>query len=94
MPNNGHKYFYKEFNDFLEEYNMKYDNEKVYRSLYSLRHTYATLSLLNGVDIHLLSRQLGTSIHYIEKHYSHIIPKLSADILAGEKYKWLDTINE
>jgi integrase len=40
------------------------------RTLYSLRHTYATFALTNRVDIHVLARQMGTSIGMIEKHYS------------------------
>jgi integrase len=40
------------------------------RTLYSLRHTYATFSLLNdGMDVHTLAVQMGTSILMIERHY-------------------------
>lgn len=52
------------------------------RTLYSLRHTYATFALAAGVDIHTLARQMGTSIAMLEKHYSKITPMLSADKLA------------
>lgn len=52
------------------------------RTLYSLRHTYATFALAAGVDIHTLARQMGTSIAMIEKHYSKITPLLSAEKLA------------
>ncbi len=48
------------------------------RTLYSLRHTYATFALASGVDIHTLARQMGTSIAMIERHYSKITPLLSA----------------
>jgi len=45
------------------------------RTLYSLRHTYATFALLNdGMDIHALAVQMGTSIGMIERHYSHLTP--------------------
>jgi integrase len=41
------------------------------RTLYSLRHTYATFALINdGMDIHALAIQMGTSIGMIERHYS------------------------
>lgn len=53
------------------------------RTLYSLRHSYITWGLLDGISIHLLSKQCGTSINMIEKHYSHVVPMLQADILAG-----------
>ena len=40
------------------------------RTLYSFRHTYATFALLNdGMDIHKLAIQMGTSIAMIERHY-------------------------
>lgn len=52
------------------------------RTLYSLRHTYATFALSEGIDIHTLARQMGTSITMLEKHYSKITPMLSAEKLA------------
>jgi integrase len=51
------------------------------RTLYSLRHTYATQALAKGVDIHTLARQMGTSVVMIEKHYSKITPMLKAEML-------------
>ena len=56
------------------------------RTLYSLRHTYATFQIFNGVDYHTLSKNLGTSIGMLEKHYSHLTPTLGANKLAGEKF--------
>ena len=53
------------------------------RSLYSLRHYYATQKLLQGVAIHDLARQMGTSAIMIEKHYSHLRPRQRAETLAG-----------
>ena len=52
------------------------------RTLYSLRHTYATIALSEGIDIHTLARQMGTSITMLEKHYSKLTPMLSAEKLA------------
>jgi integrase len=52
------------------------------RTLYSLRHTYATFALADGIDIHTLARQMGTSVGMIEKHYSKLTPMLSAEKLA------------
>ena len=52
------------------------------RTLYSLRHTYATFALAEGVDIHTLARQMGTSVGMIERHYSKLTPMLSAEKLA------------
>jgi len=44
------------------------------RSLYSLRHVYATFRLaLGDVGIHDLALNMGTSVKQIEKHYSHVL---------------------
>ena len=48
-------------------------------TLYSLRHTYATLALVSGdVDIHTLSRQMGTSVAMLERHYSKLTATMAA----------------
>lgn len=52
------------------------------RTLYSLRHTYATFALADGVDIHTVAKQMGTSVLMLEKHYSKLTPMLSAEKLA------------
>jgi len=58
------------------------------RTLYSLRHTYATFALLSdGMDIHALAIQMGTSIGMIERHYSHLTPRLKKDMLTGKRYE-------
>ncbi len=53
------------------------------RTLYSLRHTYATAELLVGTDIHTLARQMGTSVVMLERHYSKLTATLAAGQLAG-----------
>ena len=74
------------FRQFLKDINILKDprSGKV-RTLYSLRHTYATfaLSLAKGTDIHLLARQMGTSVLMIERHYSHLIARMRASDLVG-----------
>ena len=58
------------------------------RTLYSFRHTYATFALLNdGKDIHTLAIQMGTSISMIERHYSHLTPRLRKEMLTGKRYE-------
>lgn len=52
------------------------------RTLYSLRHSYATFALAEGVDIHTLAKQMGTSVTMIERHYSKMTPMMNAVILA------------
>jgi integrase len=53
------------------------------RTLYSLRHTYATLAMLRGeVDIHTLAKQMGNTAAVIERHYSKLTATLAAERLA------------
>jgi len=76
------------FQQFLEEYDLLYDQHGEKRSLYSLRHTYATLRLLNdNIDMHTLAKQMGTSIQMLEQHYSHISTIMKGQLLAGKKYE-------
>ncbi len=56
------------------------------RTLYSLRHTYATRELLTGTDIHTLARQMGTSVTMLERHYSKLTATLAAGRLASSPY--------
>jgi integrase len=57
------------------------------RTLYSLRHTYATFALINdGMDIHVLARHMGTSIPMIELHCNHVQPRMKRDMLSGPDY--------
>ena len=58
------------------------------RTLYSFRHIYTTFALLNaGMDIHTLAIQTGTSIGMIERHYSHLTPRLRKEMLTGKRYE-------
>jgi len=53
------------------------------RTLYSLRHSYATLELLRAsTDIHTLSKQMGNSAAVIERHYSKLTATMAAERLA------------
>ncbi len=52
------------------------------RTLYSLRHTYATAELLACTDIHTLAKQMGTSVAMLERHYSKLTATLAAERLA------------
>jgi integrase len=58
------------------------------RSLYSLRHTYATFALLyEDIDVFTLEKQMGTSVEMIRKHYAHITARMYADKLSGTDYE-------
>ena len=68
------KIFMDRLEKVLEETGIQEELDKTNRriTLYSSRHFYTTLRLQNGLDIHLLSKQLGTSTTYIDETYSHI----------------------
>ncbi len=57
------------------------------RTVYSLRHFYCTQSLLSGVPIHVLAKNMGTSIAYIEQHYSHVLTVMQAKQLRTKKFR-------
>lgn len=72
------------FEQFLTWAKLLEDGEGKRRTLYSLRHYYATKRIIEGsVDLHTLARQMGTSVGMIEKHYSHLKPRQKAKELAG-----------
>lgn len=62
----------------------KGDKDGKDRSLYSLRHYYATQRILEGVSFGQLANQMGTSVLMIERHYSHLKPLMIAEQLAGD----------
>ena len=83
--------FPKMFDSYLDEHNLlidpKTDNKRV---LYSLRHTYATNQLLHDeVMIYKLTKQMGTSVAMIEKHYDHLNPAQAIEQLRGDKTREL-----
>lgn len=71
------------FEIFLKSINLTHNKQGKRYSLYSLRHTYATQRLTNGVGMHLLARQMGTSTVMLEQHYSHFVPRMNAVALVG-----------
>ena len=71
------------FRQLMKDTGLLKDTEGQNRTLYSLRHTYATLELLeHGTDIHTLSKQMGNSAAMIERHYSKLTPTMAAERLA------------
>jgi len=49
------------------------------RTLYSLRHTYICLRLMEGADIYQIAKNCRTSVEMIEKYYAtHIKNTLDA----------------
>ena len=67
----------------MRDSGLEKDAEGQTRTLYSLRHTYATLELIeNRTDLHTLAKQMGNSAAMIERHYSKLTPTMAADRLA------------
>ena len=79
------------FTKFLTKYNLLLDPKTGQnRVLYSLRHTYATLALEHDkVPIHTLTKQMGTSVAMVEKHYSHLKVIQAIEQLRGEESRQL-----
>ena len=71
------------FNPLLNKLGLKIGSDGKERTLYSLRHYYATQDLKRGVSTHILSKQIGTSTAMIDKHYSKLSPMLNADLHSG-----------
>ena len=55
------------------------------RPFYSLRHTFVTQALLTKIyPIHLLAKQIGSSVKMIEAHYSHVTGEAAIDTLNND----------
>jgi len=79
--------FNKTFAKVLDEIGLLNDRWGKKRTIYSLRHFYCTEALLSGVPIHVLAKNMGTSIAYIEKHYSHVLTVMQAKALRTKKFR-------
>ena len=70
------------FRRLLRDAGLLVDGAGKTRTIYSLRHTYATQALLvNRTDIHTLARQMGNSAAMIERHYRKLTTAMAADRL-------------
>jgi integrase len=56
-------------------------------TLYSCRHTYASQSLLAGMNILLLARNMGTSVKMIEQHYGKFIAASKRKLVEESAFK-------
>ncbi|MBU6298774.1 MAG: site-specific integrase, partial [Alphaproteobacteria bacterium] len=67
------------FNKILEEENLKFDRDGQRRTAYSLRHTYISMRLMEGANIHQIANNCRTSVQMIEQFYAaHIKDRLDA----------------
>ncbi len=76
--------FSEQMNEALKDANLTTDYRGVKRTCYSFRNYYITKALNNGLNIHLLARNTGTSVSMIEKHYSHVSLEQHRDSLIPE----------
>jgi integrase len=79
--------FNKSFAAVLSRLNLLNDRWGKRRTIYSLRHLYCTQCLLSGIPVHILAKNMGTSIAYIEQHYSHVLTVMQAKELRTKKFK-------
>jgi len=77
--------FGRVFKRMLEKANLLEDKRNgIERTLYSCRHTYATLTLTNTkITTYVLAKHMGTSEAMIKAHYEHIEMRGKADEIAG-----------
>jgi integrase len=61
--------FKKGFQRVFEECGILYQKDGKKRVPYSLRHTYATMRITEGVNVYQLASNMGTSIDMIEMYY-------------------------
>ena len=72
------------FTSLLIDCNLLCDADGNRRTLYSLRHTYATFRILYAsAPYQILALQMGTSVNMIEQHYAHLKVEDSAELLAS-----------
>lgn len=79
--------FGKMFARLLERYDLLHDTKLgKERTLYSLRHYYATMALTyERMSIYTLAKHIGTSVLMIEQHYGHVLLRKKAHQIAGGK---------
>ena len=63
------KSFKKSFNSLVNAAGVEFDSKGDRRTIYSLRHTYATFRLEEGVSVYALARNMGTSVAMVERFY-------------------------
>jgi integrase len=79
--------FKKSFSSLLRDAGVEFDTFGNKRTLYSLRHTYATFRLHEGVNQYILARNMGTSVAMLEQFYGHTSNIISADELMKTSYR-------
>src|SRR5271170_41087 len=79
--------FKKGFMTLLTEAGVESDRDGERRTIYSLRHTYATFRLQEGVNHYVLARNMGTSVKMLEQFYGHTSNRAMASELTKSKIR-------
>lgn len=79
--------FKKSFSSLIKSAGVERDTFGEMRTIYSLRHTYATFRLTEGVNHYALARNMGTSVAMLEQYYGHTSNVVAADELTKRKPK-------
>jgi integrase len=76
------------FNTILDEQGLKFDRDGQRRTAYSLRHTYISMRLMEGANIHQVANNCRTSVQMIEQFYAaHIKDRLDASAINVQRPK-------
>jgi integrase len=79
--------FKKSFATFLNKIGLTKDTFGRPRTIYSLRHTYATSRLETGINPYTLAKNMGTSVAMLEEYYGHTTNVGMVDELTKPKIK-------
>ena len=69
----------KGFKTLLKSIGLSTDDSGNPFTLYSLRHTYATMRIINGVPHYFIASNMGTSVEMLMKFYGHLVNESVAD---------------
>ena len=83
--------FKKGFASLIKHRDVEFDRDGNRRTLYSLRHTYATFRIYEGVNHYVLAQNMGTSVEMIEKYYGHTSTLAQADELMKTQKRQSDS---
>lgn len=84
-----------QFQAFLKFAGLVHNSAGERHTLYSLRHTYATLGIMDDVDVFTIARNMGTSVAMIEQYYGkHATPTTRARKLGGEPFLFSSASNK
>lgn len=81
--------FKKGFGLLVQQAGVERDRFGEKRTIYSLRHTYATARLHEGVNHYILARNMGTSVKMLENHYGHTSNRAMSDELTKRREREL-----